>query len=61
MGKPMSLLKWLHWAKFSYNLAPHTFTKFTLFKVLYGRDPLLCRLGTCQCQRNATEKGCNCG
>lgn len=44
--KPKSWSKWLHWAEFSYITAPHMSTKFTPFKVMYGRDtPLLTRLG----------------
>lgn len=38
-NKPKSWAKWLHWAEFSYNTSPHMTTKYTPFKILYGRDP----------------------
>lgn len=38
-GKPKSWAQWLPWAEFSYNTAPHSYTKFSPFKVVYGRDP----------------------
>lgn len=37
--QPRSWAKWLPWAEYSYNMAPHTSTKLTPFKVVYGRDP----------------------
>lgn len=38
-NQPRSWAKWLPWAEFSYNTAPHTSTKLTPFKIVYGRDP----------------------
>ncbi|WOG96248.1 hypothetical protein DCAR_0415582 [Daucus carota subsp. sativus] len=38
-GKPKSWAQWLSWAEFSYNTAPHSSTKFSPFKIVYGRDP----------------------
>lgn len=38
-GHPKSWAKWLHWAEYSYNSAPHSSTTMAPFKVVYGRDP----------------------
>lgn len=38
-GQPRSWAKWLAWAEFSNNTSFHMATKFTLFKIVYGRDP----------------------
>lgn len=55
--KPKSWSKWLHWAEFSHNTAFHMSTKFTSFKVLYGRDPpMLSRLGRGQSPVDCVEE-----
>lgn len=38
-NQPRSWAKWLPWVEFSYNTTPHTSTKLSPFKVVYGRDP----------------------
>lgn len=38
-GKPKSWAEWLPWAEFSYNATPHSSTKMSPFKALYGREP----------------------
>lgn len=38
-GHPRSWTKWLPWAEYSYNTSPHLSTKYTPFKIVYGRDP----------------------
>lgn len=38
-GKPRTWAKWLPWAEFCYNTAPHTSIQMTPFRALYGRDP----------------------
>lgn len=38
-GQPKSWVQWLPWAEYSYNTSPHSSTKLTPFKILYGRDP----------------------
>lgn len=37
--QPRAWAKWLAWAEYSYNSAPHSSTKMSPFKVVYGRDP----------------------
>lgn len=37
--KPKSWAKWLPWAEFSYNTSPHCSTKYSPFRIVYGRDP----------------------
>lgn len=36
---PKSWAQWLAWAEFSYNIAPHSSSKLSPFKIVYGRDP----------------------
>lgn len=38
-GQPKQWAKWLPWAEFCYNTSPHSSTKMTPFKALYGHDP----------------------
>lgn len=38
-GVPKSWVKWIPWAEFWYNIAPHVTIKMSSFKALYGRDP----------------------
>ena len=38
-GKPKQWAKWLFWAEFCYNTAPHATIKTTPFQALYGRPP----------------------
>lgn len=45
-GQPKQWAKWLHWAEFCYNTAPHMSIKMSPFKALYGRSPpAVIRLG----------------
>ncbi|KAL8100260.1 hypothetical protein AgCh_032491 [Apium graveolens] len=56
-GKPKTWAKWLHWAEYSYNTAPHLSTKITPFKALYGREaPPVLRIDRGQATVNSVEK-----
>lgn len=55
--KPKSWARWLPWAEYSYNTSPHTSTKMTPFRVVYGRDPpKLWRLGADQTMVSSLEE-----
>lgn len=57
-GVPKSWAKWIPWAEFWYNTAPHVTIKMSPFKALYGRDPPhLLRLGTGHTPVNSLEEG----
>lgn len=38
-GQPRQWSKWLHWAEYCYNTAPHMSIKMSPFMALYGRPP----------------------
>lgn len=38
-GQPRHWAKWLHWAEYCYNTAPHMSTNMSPIKALYGRSP----------------------
>lgn len=45
-GQPCSWAKWLHWAEYCYNTAPHMSINMSPFKALYGcSPPSLIRIG----------------
>lgn len=60
--QPKSWPKWISWAEFWYNTAPHMSTKISPFQALYGREPPhLLRIGTChtpvdQLEENLKER-----